>query len=86
VKMPRRFAVAVGLAGVIAIVATLPMFGVWRAGIGFVVLALPGMIAISAMAGDVHTHVATMTLFATWIIYSAAFLVVVKIWSLFRAK
>ena len=84
--MSRQFAIAAGLAGVIAIVATLPMFGVWRAGIGLVVLALPGMIAVSALFGDVHTHVAVVTLLATWIIYLAIFLIAAKIWRLLRAK
>jgi len=84
--MSRRFGVAAGLAGAIAIVTTLPMFGVWRAGIGLVVLALPGMIAISALFGNVHTHVAILTLFANWIIYLAIFLVAAKIWRLLRAK
>ena len=84
-KISRSFAVAVGLAGVIAIVGTLPMFGVWRAGNGFIVLALPGLIVGSALFGNVHTHVAILTLFTTWIVYLAIFLVVVKIWRLLRA-
>jgi hypothetical protein len=84
--MSRGLMVAAGLAGLIAIVATLPMFGVWWIGSGLIVLALPGMIAISALVGNVHTHVAIVTLFATWTIYLAIFLIAAKFWRLLRAK
>jgi hypothetical protein len=86
VKISRRFVVSAGLAGVIAILATLPMFGVRGPLTGLIVFALPGMSLVSALVGDLHTHVAIVTLFATWIVYLAIFLAVAKIWRLLRAK
>jgi len=83
--MPRRFALAAGLAGVITIVGTLPMFGEWRVGGGLMILALPGLTAVGALFGYVHPHVAILTLLATWIIYFAVFLIVTMIWRLLRA-
>ena len=70
-KMSRRIAVSAGLAGVIAVLATLPMFGVRGPLTGLIVFALPGMSLVSALLGDLHTHVAIVTLIATWIIYLA---------------
>ena len=84
--MSRRFAVSAGLAGVISVLATLPMFGVRGPLTGLIVFALPGLSLVSALFGNIHTHVATVTLFATWCIYLAIFLVVAKIWRLLRAK
>jgi hypothetical protein len=84
--MSRRFAVSAGLAAVIAFFATLPMFGVRGPLTGLIVFALPGMSFVSAVGGDLHTHVAIVTLFATWIVYLAVFLAVAKIWRLLRAR
>jgi hypothetical protein len=84
--MSRRIAVSAGLAGVIAVLATLPMFGVRGPLTGLIVFALPGMSLVSALLGDLHTHVAIVTLIATWIIYLAIFLAVTKIWRLLLAK
>jgi hypothetical protein len=86
VKMSRRFAVSAGLAGVISVLATLPMFGVRGPMTGLIVFALPGLSLVSALFGDIHKHVAIATLFATWIVYLAIFFVVAKIWRLLRAK
>jgi len=86
VKMSRRIAVSAGLAGVIAVLATLPMFGVRGPLTGLIVFALPGMSLVSALLGDLHTHVAIVTLIATWIIYLAIFLAITKIWRLLLAK
>lgn len=85
-KMSRRIAVSAGLAGVIAVLATLPMFGVRGPLTGLIVFALPGMSLVSALLGDLHTHVAIVTLIATWIIYLAIFLAITKIWRLLLAK
>jgi hypothetical protein len=84
--MSRRFAVSAGLAGVISVLATLPMFGVRGPMTGLIVFALPGLSLVSALFGDIHKHVAIATLFATWIVYLAIFFVVAKIWRLLRAK
>jgi hypothetical protein len=84
--MSRRIVVSAGLAGVIAVLATLPMFGVRGPLTGLIVFALPGMSLVSALLGDLHTHVAIVTLIATWIIYLAIFLAVTKIWRLLLAK
>ena len=84
--MSGRFAVSVGLAGVISVLATLPVFGVREPLTGLIVFALPGLSLVSALFGDIHKHVAIATLFATWIVYLAIFLVAAKIWRLFRAK
>jgi len=84
--MSRRIAVSAGLAGVIAVLATLPMFGVRGPLTGLIVFALPGMSLVSALLGDLHTHVAIVTLIATWIIYLAIFLAITKIWRLLLAK
>ncbi|RSL19280.1 hypothetical protein EDE15_4942 [Edaphobacter aggregans] len=83
--MSRRIAVSAGLAGVIAVLATLPMFGVRGPLTGLIVFALPGMSLVSALLGDLHTHVAIVTLIATWIIYLAIFLAITKIWRLLLA-
>ena len=85
-KMSRRIAVSAGLAGVIAVLATLPMFGVRGPLTGLIVFALPGMSLVSALLGDLHTHVAIVTLIATWIIYLAIILAITKIWRLLLAK
>jgi hypothetical protein len=69
--MSRRFAVSAGLEEEISILATLPMFGVRGLLTALIVFALPGMSLVSALAGDLHTHVAIVTLFATWIIYTS---------------
>jgi hypothetical protein len=84
--MSRRIVVSAGLAGVIAVLATLPMFGVRGPLTGLIVFALPGMSLVSALLGDLHTHVAIVTLIAPWIIYLAIFLAVTKIWRLLLAK
>jgi hypothetical protein len=84
--MSRRFAVSAGLAGVISVLATLPMFGVRGPMTGLIVFALPGLSLVSALFGDIHKHVVIATLFATWIVYLAIFFVVAKIWRLLRAK
>jgi hypothetical protein len=86
VKISRRFAVSAGLAAVIAILSTLPMFGVRGALTGLIVFALPGMSLVSALVGDLHTHVAIVTLFSTWIVYLAIFFAVARVWRLLRAK
>jgi len=86
VKMSGRFAVSAGLAGVIAVLATLPMFGVRGPLTGLIIFALPGLSLVSAIVGDLHTHVAIVTLIATWIIYLTIFLALAKIWRLLRAK
>ena len=85
-KMSGRFAVSAGLAGVIAVLATLPMFGVRGPLTGLIIFALPGLSLVSAIVGDLHTHVAIVTLIATWIIYLTIFLALAKIWRLLRAK
>jgi len=84
--MSGRFAVSAGLAGVIAVLATLPMFGVRGPLTGLIIFALPGLSLVSAIVGDLHTHVAIVTLIATWIIYLTIFLALAKIWRLLRAK
>jgi hypothetical protein len=70
----------------VAILATLPIFGVRGPLTGLIIFALPGLYLVSALLGDIHTHVAIVTLFATWSIYLAIFLVVAKIWRLLRGK
>ena len=85
-KISRQFGVSAGLTGVIAVLATLPMFGLRGVLTGLIVFALPGMSLVSALFGNIHKHVAIATLFATWIVYLAIFLVVAKIWRLLRAK
>ena len=84
-KVPKGFAVAALAAGVIAIAATLPMFGC-RPGIAFIVFALPALSVLSPMFGNVHTHVAVATLLVSWVIYLALFLFLAKIVRVLRGK
>jgi hypothetical protein len=70
----------------VAILATLPIFGVRGPLTGLIIFALPGLYLVSALSGNIHTHVAIVTLFATWCIYLAIFLAVAKIWRLLRGK
>jgi hypothetical protein len=83
---PKGFAVSTALAGAVAVVATLPMFGVRWAGTALIIFALPGLIAITPLFGNVHTHVAILTLLTTWIIYLVIFLLAAKIVRVIRAQ
>jgi hypothetical protein len=85
-KISRYVVCAAALAALIAIVATLPMFGVRLLGVQGIVLALPALMTLGVLAGNAHAHIAIATLLTTWIIYLALFLVVLKIWRGLRAK
>jgi hypothetical protein len=86
VRPPRDLIFAAGLAAVIAIISTLPMFGVRWVGIGFIVFALPGMTIVTALAGNVHSFVAVSTLVATFAFYLGVFSIVARIVRVFRAN
>ena len=76
----------VAIAGVIAIVSTLPMFEVRMVPEWFVAGALPGSLVAIMISGNVHIFSPWVVVAANWILYVLVILLIRKVVRVFRAR
>jgi hypothetical protein len=74
------------IAGVIAIVSSLPMFEVRMVPEWFVAGALPGSLVAIMISGNVHVFNPWVVVAANWIIYVLVVLLIRKVARVFRAS